>query len=46
MSSLMSVLMQQNNFSRNLNMKGIVNARSTDDDRDFVFDEDPYEDLE
>jgi len=22
-----------------------INSRTTDDDRDFIFDEDPYEDL-
>ncbi len=32
-------------FFSDLKYEKTVNARSTDDDRDFVFDEDPYEDL-
>ena len=32
-------------FFSDLKYERTVNARSTDDDRDFVFDEDPYEDL-
>ena len=32
-------------FFSDLKYERAVNARSTDDDRDFVFDEDPYEDL-
>jgi len=32
-------------FFSDLKYERVVNARSTDDDRDFVTDEDPYEDL-
>jgi hypothetical protein len=32
-------------FFSDLKYERTVNSRSTDDDRDFVFDEDPYEDL-
>ena len=32
-------------FFSDLKYERTVNTRSTDDDRDFVFDEDPYEDL-
>jgi hypothetical protein len=32
-------------FFSDLKYERTVNARSTDDDKDFVFDEDPYEDL-
>jgi hypothetical protein len=32
-------------FFSDLKYERTINARSTDDDRDFVFDEDPYEDL-
>jgi hypothetical protein len=32
-------------FFSDLKYERIVNSRSTDDDRDFLFDEDPYEDL-
>jgi hypothetical protein len=32
-------------FLSDLKYERVVNARSTDDDRDFAFDEDPYEDL-
>jgi Zinc carboxypeptidase len=32
-------------FFRDLKYERNINARSTDDDRDFAFDEDPYEDL-
>jgi hypothetical protein len=32
-------------FFSDLKFERKLNARSTDDDRDFVFDEDPYEDL-
>ena len=33
-------------FLSDLKYERVVNARSTDDDRDFAFDEDPYEDLD
>ena len=32
-------------FFSDLKFERVVNNRSTDDDRDFIFDEDPYEDL-
>ncbi len=33
-------------FFRDLKYERNINARSTDEDRDFTFDEDPYEDLD
>ncbi len=33
-------------FFRDLKYERNINSRSTDDDRDFAFDEDPYEDLD
>jgi hypothetical protein len=32
-------------YFSNLKFERVTNARSTDDDKDFLFDEDPYEDL-
>ena len=41
----MLVLMPRNSFFQELKYERNINAHSTDDDRDFLIDEDPYEDL-